>query len=60
MKEGDIRIIRCPRCGGTGEEPGCPPLDDGSIGLCNDCNGTGEIEQVYAKVEGGFVWATEE
>lgn len=36
--------VPCPRCGGTGEEPGAPiDLDVLGTPLCECCDGTGEI-----------------
>jgi len=32
----------CPRCGGTGEEPGAPLEADGRIAVCDRCHGSGE------------------
>lgn len=34
----------CPRCDGSGEEPGAPLERDGAKALCGKCNGAGEIE----------------
>ena len=39
------KIIHCPRCDGTGEEPGAPIEEDGSVALCDRCNGNGQLIQ---------------
>ena len=50
--EKDILVPRheaCPRCGGTGAEPGSYPTS------CPDCRGTGEVRRVQQSILGSFV-----
>jgi len=50
--EKEIEILRnetCPRCQGTGAEPGTQPM------RCPQCNGTGEVRQVQQSILGSFV-----
>lgn len=48
----EIEIPRhetCPRCGGSGAEPGTSPV------TCNQCNGTGEIRRAQQSIFGQVV-----
>lgn len=50
--EKEIEILRhetCPRCRGSGAEPGTRPV------RCPQCNGTGEVRQVQQSILGSFV-----
>lgn len=50
--EKEIEILRhetCPRCQGSGAEPGTQPM------RCPQCNGTGEVRQVQQSILGSFV-----
>jgi molecular chaperone DnaJ len=50
--EKEIEILRheeCPRCQGSGAEPGTQPI------RCPQCNGTGEVRQVQQSILGSFV-----
>ena len=43
------RLDTCPRCNGTGAEPGTEPI------RCPECNGTGEVRHVRQSLFGSFV-----
>ncbi|MCS7088206.1 MAG: molecular chaperone DnaJ [Thermoflexales bacterium] len=48
----EIEVTRsetCPRCGGSGAEPGTTPV------RCPTCNGTGEVRRVQQSILGSFV-----
>ena len=50
--EKEIEIVRhetCPRCQGSGAEPGTQPM------RCSQCDGTGEVRQVQQSILGSFV-----
>jgi molecular chaperone DnaJ len=50
--EKEIEITRpetCPRCSGSGSEPGTTPV------RCSTCNGTGEVRRVQQSFLGSFV-----
>ncbi len=50
--EKEIQVQRheaCPRCQGTGAEPGTQPM------RCPQCNGSGEVRQVQQSILGSFV-----
>jgi len=50
--EKEIEITRpevCPKCGGSGAEPGTTPV------RCSTCNGTGEVRRVQQSILGSFV-----
>lgn len=46
------RLDTCPRCNGTGAEPGTEPM------RCPDCSGTGEVRHVRQSLFGSFVSMT--
>lgn len=53
--ERDIEIMRqetCPRCNGSGAEPGSTPI------RCPQCNGTGEVRRTQQSILGSFVSVT--
>jgi molecular chaperone DnaJ len=53
--EKEIEITRpemCPKCQGSGAEPGTTPL------RCSTCNGTGEVRRVQQSILGSFVNVT--
>jgi len=53
--EKEIEVTRyevCPRCHGTGAEPGTSPV------RCPRCNGTGEVRRVRQSILGSFVSVT--
>jgi molecular chaperone DnaJ len=53
--EKDIEVTRpeiCPRCFGSGAEPGTDPV------RCDQCNGTGEVRRVRQSFLGSFVNVT--
>jgi molecular chaperone DnaJ len=53
--EKDIEIMRheaCPRCAGSGAEPGTTPV------RCTTCNGTGEVRRMQQSFFGSFVNVT--
>ncbi|MEA3345450.1 MAG: molecular chaperone DnaJ [Chloroflexota bacterium] len=53
--EKEIEVPRyepCPRCGGSGAEPGTHPV------RCPKCNGTGEVRHVRQSILGSFVSVT--
>ncbi|MFZ5915399.1 MAG: molecular chaperone DnaJ [Chloroflexota bacterium] len=48
----EIQVLRnetCPRCQGSGAEPGTQPV------RCPQCNGSGEVRQVQQSILGSFV-----
>jgi molecular chaperone DnaJ len=53
--EKEIEVERhesCPKCGGTGAEPGTTPV------RCGECNGTGQVRRVQPSILGSFVSVT--
>ncbi|MEA3407826.1 MAG: molecular chaperone DnaJ [Chloroflexota bacterium] len=46
------RLETCPRCGGTGAEPGTHPI------RCPECNGTGQVRHAQQSIFGSFVNVT--
>jgi len=53
--EKEIEVPRsetCPRCRGSGAEPGTQPV------RCPECNGTGEVRRVQQSILGSFVSVT--
>lgn len=46
------RLQTCPRCGGSGGEPGTQPI------RCPSCNGTGEVRRMQQSIFGHFVNVT--
>jgi len=53
--EKEIEVTRsetCPRCRGSGAEPGTQPM------RCPECNGTGEVRRVQQSILGSFVSVT--
>jgi len=46
------RLETCPRCRGSGAEPGTQPI------RCPECNGTGEVRRVQQSILGSFVSVT--
>lgn len=53
--EKEIEVVRnetCPRCNGSGAEPGTSPS------RCRTCNGTGEVRRVQQSILGSFVSVT--
>lgn len=53
--EKEIEVPRsetCPRCRGSGAEPGTQPV------RCPECNGTGEVRRVHQSILGSFVSVT--
>ena len=52
-KELEIRRREhCPRCGGSGAEPGTSPV------RCPECNGSGQVRRVQRSILGSFVSVT--
>jgi molecular chaperone DnaJ len=50
--EKEIEVTRhevCPRCDGSGAEPGTSPV------RCEECNGTGQVRRVQRSILGSFV-----
>jgi molecular chaperone DnaJ len=53
--EKEIEVSRldvCPECKGSGAEPGTTPV------RCNECGGTGQVQQVQRSIFGSFVNVT--
>jgi len=53
--ERELEITRhehCPRCGGSGAEPGTIPV------RCTECNGSGQVRRVQRSILGSFVSVT--
>jgi hypothetical protein len=43
--------VECPRCGGSGEEPGVPEDPDLGVALCSACKGQCEVSGLRAEYE---------
>lgn len=40
--------VWCPRCDGSGEEPGAPVFDDAGVALCDLCQGKTTVTPAQA------------